>query len=226
MGGVSEDDDAPVTRRELERALRFVNAAIADGRDDLLRLAAQVVALGEASGGEVAAAAERATPDEIDRVLAADERSLGRVELGAVVDKYEVEAVDPGCAERMPICQARCCRLELALSTQDLDEGVIRWDYGRPYLIRHRASDRYCVHNDPATHACTAHAHRPALCRTYTCKDDPRIWADYDARVLAGPVDDLPLTGDPPGETFDLQARAKRRQLALAMESTSVRNTR
>jgi Fe-S-cluster containining protein len=217
------DDDEPVTRRELERALRFVNAALANGRDDLLRLAAQVVALGEASGEAIEAAAARATPAEIARVLAADEATLGRVELAAVEDKYAVTAVDPGCAERLPICRARCCRLELALSTQDLDEGVIRWDYGRPYLIRQRASDRYCVHNDPASHACTAHAHRPAVCRTYSCKDDKRIWADFDARVLAAPVDDLPLPGDPPGGEFDLHTRARRRELALAMESTRVR---
>ena len=85
--------------------------------------------------------------------------------------------------ELLPICQARCCKLSFPLSTQDLDEGVIRWDYGEPYLIRQRASDGYCVHNGAGS--CTVHAQRPMICRTYTCKDDKRIWADFDARILA-----------------------------------------
>jgi len=212
----------PLTRRELERALRFVNAAIANGRDDLLRLAAQVMALEEASGA--AEAAERATPAEIERVLAADEETLDRVQLARVGDKYAVANAEMPCEELYPICQARCCKLTFALSTQDLDEGVVRWDYGRPYLIKQRASDGYCTHNDQGR--CTVHAHRPAVCRSYSCKDDRRIWADFDNRVLAAPIEELPLAGDPPGEPFDLHTRARQRQLSLTAESTSLRRGR
>ena len=216
------DDDAPVTRRELERALRFVNAAVANGRDDLLRLAAQVMALEDASGAAEAAA--RATPAEIERVLAADEETLDRVQLARVGDKYAVPNSEVPCAELMHICQARCCKLVFPLSTQDLDEGVVRWDYGRPYLIKQRASDGYCTHNEQGR--CSVHEHRPAVCRSYTCKDDKRIWADFDNRVLAAPIELLPLAGDPPGEDFDLHTRARQRQLALTAESTSLRRSR
>ncbi|MBL0219994.1 MAG: YkgJ family cysteine cluster protein [Myxococcales bacterium] len=41
-------------------------------------------------------------------------------------------------------------------------------------MIRQRASDEYCVHNDPETHHCTVHSARPRVCRTYHCRDDKR----------------------------------------------------
>jgi Fe-S-cluster containining protein len=217
---VSADDDA-VTRRDFERGLRFVNLSIANLRDDLLRLAAQVVALTEAVGARERV--EEATPALVEEIRAADEHTIDRPRIGEIGDKYAVEPATPPCAELMPICRAACCRLSFALSTQDLDEGVIRWDYAQPYLIKQRESDRYCVHNDPASHGCTVHAQRPGTCRTYSCADDPRIWADFENRVLAAPIETLPLAGDPPDVSFDLHARARARQVALMFEGTSLR---
>lgn len=121
----------------------------------------------------------------------------------------------------LPICGGRCCTLHFALSTQDLDEGVIRWDYGRPYLIRQRASDGRCVHSDPERGHCTAYEHRPLPCRTYDCRDDPRIWADFDKKILADPSPFARKEGPPPTE-LDLIERMRARQLAMAMESFSL----
>jgi len=42
----------------------------------------------------------------------------------------------------------------LPLSRQDVEEGVIRWEFGRPYLIAHGA-DGYCVHLDRESYRCT-----------------------------------------------------------------------
>jgi hypothetical protein len=219
------DDDELVTRRDLERALRGVHAAIANDRDDLLRLAAQVVALGQElarrMGDGLGDAVALATAERTQDVLAADEHTRERVQLQRFGDKYQAEPADVPCMELLPICQARCCKLSFPLSTQDLDEGVIRWDYGEPYLIRQRETDGYCVHNDAGR--CSVHAQRPMICRTYTCKDDKRIWADFDNRVLAAPIEQLPLPGDPPDEDFDLHGRAQRRQMALMMEAASLR---
>ncbi len=236
--------DAPVNRRELERALRFLNLAVTNARENGLRLAAQVVALTDeltrrvdglepepaAPGtpaapprGTVEAAVSARTPMMVEQLLAADETSAGRVHLGAPEDKYRIEAEAPPCAELMHLCQARCCRMSFALSSQDLDEGIIRWDYGEPYLNRQRESDQYCVHNDPTSHGCTVHKARPTVCRTYSCKRDPRIWADYDNRIPAGGV--VPPSGTrtefEPRE-IDLVARMKRRQLALAFEASTL----
>lgn len=225
-----DDDGAGVTRRELEQGLRFVNVSIANVRDDLLRLAAQVVALTEVLaarvGAPIADDVAVATPAVVEQILDGDERALDRVLFGELVDKYELEPADVPCAELLHLCHAACCKLKFALTTQDLDEGVVRWDYGRPYLIKQRESDHACVHNDAATHFCTVHAHRPGTCRTYSCADDKRIWLDFEQRLPAAAVDTLPLSGTPPGEPFDLHTRARTRQVALTFESASLRGDR
>ena len=115
----------------------------------------------------------------------------------------------------------RCCRLSFALSTEELDEGVIRWDYGQPYLIRQRASDSYCVHNDPETHACTVHAQRPRVCRRYDCRTDARIWVDYEKRIVAqslvGSYIDRGM-----GDEFALLERVQARAFVLKREAVSI----
>jgi Fe-S-cluster containining protein len=207
-----------VTRDDFERALRSLHLSDFDLRDMLLRLAAQVVALTEATGVSV----DDATAAAFTKIRAADARTGGRVWLGTELDdKYEVAGATPPCEELMPICKARCCKLSFALSTADLDEGVIRWDYGQPYRIRQRASDGYCVHNDPGSGGCTVHTHRPAICRRYDCRNDTRIWADYDARIPAPP--DHP--GDGADGHFDLMDRVRLRALGEVLEHNAIGRT-
>jgi Fe-S-cluster containining protein len=227
------DRNAPITRDDFERALRALHLGDLEARDMLLRLAAQVVALTEevasrdtsdtsnTSGTSVTDRVNAAVPEILERIRAADARSTPRVQLDTYLEnKYEIATDDPPpCAELIPICGARCCRFNFPLSTADLDEGVIRWDYGRPYLIRQRASDGFCVHNDPTTHFCTVHTHRPATCRRYHCRDDKRIWIDYDKRIPAAPD----AIGLPPAlDRFDLAERAKRYAAVEAIEQNAV----
>ncbi len=104
---------------------------------------------------------------------------------GPAGDKYELgeQEVAIDCASRYPICHAVCCRLEFALTVQDIEEGVVRWDLGRPYLSR-KGDDGYCVHLDRETFRCTIYEQRPAICRTYDCRHDERIWLDYEKGLL------------------------------------------
>src|SRR5262249_6975224 len=87
-------------------------------------------------------------------------------------EEPKVAAVD--CAARMHVCQAVCCRLDLALSVSEIEAGHVRWDLGRPYFIR-RERNGCCAHlgND---RGCTVYAHRPGVCRRYSCEHDARIW--------------------------------------------------
>jgi Fe-S-cluster containining protein len=233
--------DAPATRADLERAIRGLNSSDMLLKDQLLALAAQVVALtdeltrrldgveplpappntpAEPHTTTIEAAVAARTPDALAQVRANDAGMDERICFDLGGDKYEAEPATPPCAELIPICEARCCKLRFALSTQDLDEGVIRWDYGRPYMIRQRESDGRCVHNDPGTHFCTVHEVRPRICRTYHCQDDPRIWKDYANRVPAPPdnrEDKL--------FTFDLMERARARSVALFTEREAIERT-
>jgi len=208
-------------RKDLERALRHLNMSDVDLRDTVLQLAARVIALTEEldrrSDGTLEKAVDALVPVALAQIRKADVAMPQRVAIADLDDKYAVTPAGPPCDELMPICQARCCKVfTFALSTQDLDEGVIRWDYARPYQIRRR-EDGYCTHNDPTTHACTAHAHRPRVCRTYDCRKDKRIWADYDNRVLAPEG----TRSDP--HDIDLVERARARATALYMEDVALK---
>ena len=225
--------DAPVTRADLERALRGVNANNMLLRDQVLQLAAQVVVLTDeltrrldgtepaqpwAPSGATPATLEeavaRAMPDVLRTVRGNDAQSTSGTTFDLGGDKYEETSADIPCEELIHLCQARCCAMRFSLSTQDLDEGIIRWDYGQPYVIRQRESDGYCVHNDPDTRFCTVREARPRVCRVYDCRDDKRVWEDYAARIPA------PLTTESSDEpaTFDLLARVRTRMTAVMVE--------
>lgn len=97
--------------------------------------------------------------------------------------KYELqESVSIDCESRVHLCKAACCRLSFALSKEDVEEGVVRWDLGRPYFIA-RDSVGCCVHLDAETRACGVYGQRPVPCRTYDCRRDERIWIDFDKQI-------------------------------------------
>jgi Fe-S-cluster containining protein len=119
-------------------------------------------------------------------------REQAFVQIAPAVDKYalaDLPQID--CAARISLCQGRCCRLSFPLSFQDLDERVVKWDYSRPYQIRRR-EDGYCTHSDEETRGCRVYENRPAICRTYDCRNDKRIWVDFDKRIPA-PLEAAPL---------------------------------
>jgi hypothetical protein len=106
-------------------------------------------------------------------------------------DKYAHQSGAPiDCANRIPLCGAACCRLRFALSVQDLEEGTVKWDLGRPYMIRH-SQDGYCHHLDRDACRCAIYDRRPIVCRSYDCRTDSRIWADFDRRIVNPKLDQL-----------------------------------
>jgi hypothetical protein len=116
------------------------------------------------------------------------QRGMGVIMLEPEADKYtypDVAEVD--CSARLHLCKAACCKLSFALSQQDVQEGILRWELGDPYMAR-KESDGYCHHIDRCTLFCAVRERRPIPCRAYTCKNDKRIWQDFDGMV---PVPDL-----------------------------------
>ncbi|RMG61094.1 MAG: hypothetical protein D6722_20130 [Bacteroidetes bacterium] len=93
----------------------------------------------------------------------------------------EVEPVN--CADRLPICQAVCCKLNFALSPQEVESGKIKWELGHPYFIRHE-QDGYCSHIDHSCQGCGIYEDRPRVCRRYSCAHDARIWKDFEKMKL------------------------------------------
>ncbi len=245
MGDVygTADPDAPVGRIEFERAMRHLNLSDLDLRDALLQLAARVVALTDEvtrriDGVEpqpapaktparpvsatVEDAVDTALGPTLEQIRIADAGQPTRVSLDFGGDKYTTEPAHVPCDELIHLCHGRCCRLTFSLSTQDLDERVIRWDYGQPYLIRQRKSDGYCVHSDPMSRACTVHAQRPRTCRAYDCRNDKRIWTDFENKIPAPHFEGIFDDRGQSGPTFDLVARARNRLRVIDAEKKAI----
>lgn len=103
------------------------------------------------------------------------------VRLATFQDKYAVASADVDCAERIPLCGARCCSFDVTLSAQDVREGKLPFQLDQPYMLP-KAADGRCGCMD-ASGACTVYEHRPGTCRAYDCRRDARIWIDFDARI-------------------------------------------
>jgi hypothetical protein len=186
----------PPSRDDFETALQSLYPVLTEARNANADVAAMVKALLETL---VAAGLVRPEDYERRRRQALD-KLLGRLqdrrltETTRSEDKYNLKDLPQiDCAALMPICQGRCCRLKVCLAPEDLDERILSWDYAKPYQLRRRPSDGYCNYSDPQTHFCNAYEHRPAVCRSYDCRQDTRIWIDFDRRIpqpwVFGPVD-------------------------------------
>lgn len=106
-------------------------------------------------------------------------------------DKYSFsETVEIDCASRVHLCKAACCRMSFALSQQDVEEGVVKWDLGRPYLIA-QDSEGYCRHLDRESNRCTVREQRPLPCRGYDCRRDKRVWVDFEKRIINPQLEEL-----------------------------------
>ena len=76
-----------------------------------------------------------------------------------------------------------CCKMSFALSRQDIEEGTVKWDLGHPYMIA-KVEDGYCVHFDKTTCKCKIWENRPVPCRGFDCRNDKRIWLDFEKMVV------------------------------------------
>jgi Fe-S-cluster containining protein len=182
-------------REDLDRGLRFLHtmemqtkSEVFETTSGLYALTEELVARGLIDLRTLEERRLRTKAREAERAL-----TLLHVQVSHNEDKYaltDLPQID--CEARIPLCKGRCCSLTFALSFQDLDEGVVRWDYARPYSIRQR-TDGYCVHNDDKTHGCGVYQHRPAICRTYDCRTDKRIWIDFEKRIPAADDSFVPV---------------------------------
>lgn len=175
----------PELRAEIERGLQFSNVISSVNMDQNKETIASLQALtnllirnGVVKTEELAKSLEEAR----QRVAKFPMPAVRLADLG---DKHaEGQTAEIDCANRIHLCQARCCTFKFYLTKQDLDEGKARWDYGNPYWIK-QGQDGYCVHSDPQTRACSIHASRPHVCRAYDCRNDKRVWIDFENRIPA-----------------------------------------
>jgi len=112
------------------------------------------------------------------------EKGVGILLQDPEYDKYSFTGdVEIDCENRVALCKASCCRLPFALSKQDIQEGVVRWDLGQPYMIAQTKAG-YCTHLDGSSRTCSVHANRPVPCRAYDCRKDNKIWLDFEKKII------------------------------------------
>jgi Fe-S-cluster containining protein len=179
----------PMVPEDVESGLRFNHIVAHQTRVKLAELSASYYALIEtlvARGIVPIDDYERRRQQTMERENDKAKESLAP-HVSQYPDKYKLEQLPQiDCEARLHLCKAKCCTLTFPLSVQDLDERVVRWDYAKPYQIGRRP-DGYCVHNKAGTCLCEVYEHRPGVCRTYDCRQDKRIWADFEARIPAPP---------------------------------------
>jgi hypothetical protein len=185
---------------DLEQGLRFGHALISINR----HISQEGTACAQALA-ELLLEKGLLTPAELEARIASHRQELAtspEVKLSKGPDKYACEQADIDCLPRLHLCRAACCTFKFFLTVQDLDEGVVRWDYGHPYWIR-QSADGYCIHNQPQSLVCLIHPQRPYTCRLYDCRQDKRIWLDFEgwlpnpelSRFGRVPVDSLDQSG-------------------------------
>jgi len=119
------------------------------------------------------------------------EKGMGVALTNDEQDKYAYEgSAEIDCENRIALCRGACCRLSFALTVQDLEEGRVKWDLGRPYMIRHD-EDGYCHHVERTSKRCGIYDNRPVVCRAYDCRKDTRIWEDFENRTVSPDLEKL-----------------------------------
>ncbi len=185
-------------RKDLNAGLRHLHFLSMQSKHDLVDITSRFFALMEelVANGQL----DLRTFDE--RRLRLREKEEARlqqrahVQVADPVDKYELEDLPQiDCQSRIHLCKARCCKLTFPLSFQDLDEGIVQWNYLNPYQIRQKP-DGYCVHNKSDSGHCCVYKHRPAICRTYDCRNDKRIWLDFEKGIPAPEDKNLQVQSD------------------------------
>lgn len=123
-------------------------------------------------------------PARFTRLASKIRADRSTVRLAMFRDKYAVPSADIDCAARIPLCGARCCSFDVTLSAQDVAERKLPFVIDQPYMLPRDPETGRCTCMD-AGGACTVYDARPGACRAYDCRNDPRVWIDFAARIPA-----------------------------------------
>jgi hypothetical protein len=193
------EDPLHELERQVERGNLFAHgvltehAARVNESDALLNgLAALLVQRGVVGADELMAAVESARTQI---------KAAGRDADVGVAVRVDTDGPEPviDCESRIPVCKAVCCRLRFALTVEEIESGLLKWELGQPYFNRQNP-EGYCHRWDGG---CTIYDDRPSPCRLYSCEHDDRIWKDFDAMELNQEWIDEHIRDDPsPVEIF------------------------
>ena len=115
--------------------------------------------------------------EEMQKLVSAMTKTL-EMGIGAVYGHEEdgVPDSDVDCIARLQQCKSVCCTFQFALTKDEVQKGLIKYNTKRPFFIA-RDKDGYCPHLKRDTFRCSVWNKRPLRCRRYNCSDDPQVWS-------------------------------------------------
>lgn len=174
---------------KLASGLAYVHARLDDNTygniGNEAKLAALIEILTEKGIIEPEIVEERGKLILLDLVKAFAESGVGVEYLDSKYDAHDAKNdVIIDCSERVQVCKAVCCRLPFALTRKEVENGIIRWEFARPYLIA-KGADGYCTHLNRDKITCSIHENRPVSCRLFDCRTDKRwpVWSDFEEKT-------------------------------------------
>lgn len=185
-------DDKNDILNKLASSLAYVRARLDDNTyrsmGNEAKLAALLETLAEKGTIGPGTVEERSKLILLDLIKGFAESGISGVGVEYLDSKYD--AHDPkddviiDCGERISVCKAVCCRLPFALTRKEVESGIIRWEFARPYLIA-KGADGYCAHLDRDKITCSIHDNRPVSCRLFDCRTDKRwpVWSDFEKKT-------------------------------------------
>lgn len=89
------------------------------------------------------------------------------------------------CSSKIEYCQAICCYFSTMLEENDYDPNTICTEKTVGGLIKIAKKERTCecIHLSK-NRKCEVYHSRPLQCLNYDCRDDSRIWVDFNRNIL------------------------------------------
>jgi hypothetical protein len=102
---------------------------------------------------------------------------------GVAVATSSCVDVDIDCQNRLHLCKAACCRIfNILLTAEEIDSNRYDWNPRLPYTLHKNRLG--CVYLCSSNWSCSVHDGRPSSCKGFSCKNDQRIWLDYENRII------------------------------------------
>lgn len=175
--------------RQLERSGFFTHSALSNQAERINEIESFLYGLIDtliAEGVIDKNAFEKTVKNVRDETLQKQEHFHAGIAISIDNDEHQENFVPVNCEERLPVCNAVCCKLNFALSVAEIESGHVKWDLGQPYFIR-QIKNGYCTHlksRKACVDGCSIYDERPGVCRKYSCAEDKRIWMDFDKMLL------------------------------------------
>lgn len=99
--------------------------------------------------------------------------------------EYDNPPVHVDCEDRLSLCKTICCTKRFPLSPEDIENGF-KFDVAKPFL--NLQVDGYCHALNRETMLCSKYEERPMSCRVHDCSQLPKVWKDFDKKIVAKEV--------------------------------------